>query len=313
MARWLKLLGCSLTVSSLFILSGLGPLLAQSAPDRTEIRKIEREEDINVQRHVGEWEIARRDQVLASGNWLATGTNSMAWMWYNTLDLIYRQMEDTVSRFIPGSTCGFRVTSGRNLFLLEGNRARCYQETENIQVRPPSLPDMARLANKQIDNSEDENTAVAFSLFRNPDAQETVVEVLASPLGPVTVTNKSAAFDDSEEGDIGNEIQLRAGEFAFMRDDGRLIRGEFSLQNFYENNPLTLGLGPSPEDQAYVDGLENAEEKKRFIEIREATLQALREQPDPGPFEVRILDEPNVNLPSPPECQSIGDQVLVCF
>ena len=128
MTRWYKSLSRSLAVSSLLLFSLLGSTLGQSAPDRLEIRpltnlrEIEREKDKNVQRTYEqtdgelEWEIARRDQVLDSGNWLGTGKNSLARMWYNSLDVIYTQEQDTFSRFSPDRSCGFIVNSGKVLF-----------------------------------------------------------------------------------------------------------------------------------------------------------------------------------------------------
>lgn len=268
------------------------PTLAQSL-GRPEIRVgIEditsvRTRDVQWHRD-GRWDIAREEKPLDPGNWLATGEGiTQATMWYEyPIRVLYRQVADTFSRFMPMERCGFYVQSGRTLYAdpgsgipPEGCRTITLRTGEAV-VNPPSQPDFS-LASQDIQNLEIGNSAVVLFVFRNRDAQETTVGVLASQRGPVQVINTISNREDL----------LNAGEFAVLSSEGDLVKGRFSLRDFYKNNPLTLGLGSAPEDEAYVAQIVDEEEKRLISAVREATLEAVREQPEPGPFTVRRLGE----------------------
>lgn len=271
--------------------------------------------------------ITTQGQFLNPKNWLGTGRNSTAGLWYLSLDLIYRQNGRSFSQFLTKTSdapCGFQVNNGKILRLDKQSRGRpsgCLQIAGKVSVKPPPHPSAIAL-HKQLEDAETENSAAAFFVSRNRDEGETIVGVLASPLGPVTVEPREdiaepVTFDDIESNQTSAQIELDAGEFAFILDDGRFVEGEFSIRRFYEDNPiLTLGLIDRPEDIAYAEDLEG-EEEELFDEIREATLQAVIAQPEPGPFEVTTLNEPGFRSPSLPECQvlDIGDEVTVlrCF
>lgn len=313
------------------------------ARNRTEILRIDRNYSANVQRYRRRWEIARRDQVLANGNWLATSSNSMAWMWYIDVGVVYRQHAHTVSRFLPGTNCGFRVSSGRSLFLDSGRKRNCYQVVEDLRVgqprgfahKTPHETPSATVANAaaagekvnsgaqirpqakakagaqtvaQAETPLDEATASGYFLSRSAVEERTLIGVLANPVQqPIEVTNQAGDLSSAEEGSVGNTIELRAGEFAIVRDDGRFVRGEFSIEKFYEKNPLTLGLGDTPEDLAYLDTLQSDAERELLSMIRTATLSAKIAQPPPGAFELRNPNsrETSPSLPSAPICSTI--------
>lgn len=358
MRKWLKILGQSLTCSSILLISCLGLALAETdivEVDTAKITTIKRQDDKRVQRHPGDpnlgkehWRPAQLRDILLNKNWLATGTdaeaNFIANLYYFSQNLIYRQQEDSLSQFYPDPSveCGFKLTSGSNALFSDKNPEKCklvagrtdvelpYKEYKESDLKSSvesggelAVEESITLASKNLlmtyqsqdsNDSEAEDSVVALYVFRNQEAQETIVGVLASQLGAVTVRNPN-----TQE----KEIQLTAGQFAFVSDDGRLVRGEFSLRNFYENNPLGAGLSDSDRDEEYAEGLEG-EKKKLFDKIREATIEALNEQSEPGPFEIRVVNPPSIPVtiidpPSPPECYAIDPQLresesgLICF
>jgi len=287
------------------------------AQNRTEILRIDRRYVENVQRYRRNWEVARRDQVLTNGNWLATSRNSMAWMWYVNIGIVYRQHAFTTSRFVPRSRCGFRVSSGRSLFLDSGRFRNCYQIVEGLRIgRPRGFSQAVSggiiARGKEQVESTSEEAAAGYFLSRNGTEGKTLVGVLANPeQEPIEITNQVEEFTNADAETVGNTLELRAGEFAIVRDDGSFVRGEFNIQAFLNNNPLARGLGDSLDDIAYVDTLESLAERELFAVLRSAVLSARAAQPTPGAFELRNLTDRELSplSPTPPECAviDIGD------
>ncbi|MEM8503676.1 MAG: hypothetical protein AAF716_11055 [Cyanobacteria bacterium P01_D01_bin.1] len=263
----------------------------------TKISEVDRDRLENVLRHRSEWEVAHPDDELASGNWLATGSDSMAWIWYGDIGVIYRQYADTMSQFVPGTRCGFRVRSGSNLFLDRGRVPGCSQIAGNVQVN------LAESSNEPVELTQ--SGAYGYVVHRNPSVGSTVIAAIASEnQQSLLVSSLDQNFVGSDGKSIGDSIQLQPGEFALVLDNGVLTKGEFSLSNFYANNPLALGLGDSSEDQEYIEELESLEDKDLFEEIRTVALSATREQSRPGAFELRgfrSIHLPEL-FPSSPGC-----------
>lgn len=277
------------------------PASAQSA--RTEIRRIDRNFPENVQRYTRRWGVARRDQVLTSGNWLATGSNSMAWMWYSRFGVIYRQYSETISQFVPDTMCGFRVTSGSNIFLDQGRVPGCEQIAGNVRIGAYSVA--SALPSDTVVAAEGESVASAYLVFRSPSQERTIIGALATPDGrPIEVESLAQGFTGPEGVDAGNSLSLTAGQFAIVSDSGQVTRGVFSLEEFYENSPLALGLGDSPADREYFEGLESPIERELFGEIRSATIAALRAQPRAGAFELREIGRGLPSVPTAPVCSA---------
>jgi hypothetical protein len=326
MTKWRKT-SYSLLITSLLAFASIISASAQTTSgNRVEILSPER----IVHMYRESWNSVTRDeQLLNPNNWLGTGSKSLAELKYLKLNLIYRQDEKTFSQFvtIEVDKCGFNVNEGKTLHLENQSRQQpepgCYQISGEIVAIPPGFPSDIAFHNKQVEDTETGNSAAAFFVSRNRDNGETIVGVLASPLAPVTVRSREdiaepVTFNDIESNETVDQIELDTGEFAFILDDGRFVRGEFSIPRFYEDNPiLTVGLLDRPEDIAYFEALEG-EERELFAEIREATRQALEEYPEPGPFEVNPLLYPGLNSPSIPQCQVYQEYegnspMITCF
>ena len=249
------------------------------------------------------WTEVDNEQKLVPPQWLATGINAAAnyifqLAWFEAREFIYRQEANTYAQFAPNSEnseqiCGFKIQHGKALYAKGDIPPGCPQTLRggNTTVVPPSPPSVAIfLSNKDVDTTQEDDSAIALFVFRNQDAQETIVGVLASPLGPVTITNTNREDPNCSPTNLEDAGCLNAGEYAFVSDDGTLIKGTFSLRHFYENNPLGFGLGPDPE---YVEGLSGGK-KRLFEKIRKATLEALENQPEAGPFELKTTNAPSI-------------------
>ncbi|WP_172190556.1 hypothetical protein [Microcoleus asticus] len=82
-----------------------------------------------------------------------------------------------------------------------------------------------------------------------------------------------------------------------MTIDGDVRRlGEFSLRDFYRNNPLALGLGLGSEHEDFVNQQPD-DLRKIILEVREETVGALRDQEKERVLDDELLTPPNLEFP----------------
>jgi len=256
-----------IATSSLLAFSWIAPTLAQQARriDRIDIRNVKG----NVQFHSGQGGWSRIQSTdtpsLLPNQWLRTQSRR------SRADLqipggpIYLQGSDTTSQFAPTVKCLFRLSQGKIVYLHYRNVQPCETQTKKASIQAPGT-----------------------ALFVIENDRETTVGVLANGSeGPVTVTGLRS----------GETVELRAGELASVTIDGDVRwLGEFSLRDFYRNNPLALGLGLGSEHEDFVNQQPD-DLREIILEVREETVGALREQEKERLLDKELLTPPNLEFP----------------
>ena len=197
-------------------------------------------------------------EYLIANDWLLTGQVSRA-----DLVLMYNQTEYRKVLFWQeeGSKSSFRSNKGICYFITDRGKflyAHPYTSAD---------PGCEKITSKYALIFPNGTVLFIIDDEVNPDNKKfTRVGVLSSgSKHPVFAQNRKS----------GKKVTLKEGEFGKFFADGRIEYGEFSLEDFYSEQTLGLGLGPAGKDIAYV---RKQEPKIREIleEIRIETLTALQ-------------------------------------
>lgn len=314
--KLIKIISQGCCVTGVSLLCWLDILPAWSEPneiviDEIKVEDLKTTDNPRVQSHPGQEECPDSKDLrcwrnltlteLPEKTWLATGrdaeTEYITKITYVEGDLEYRQQSDTFVQFYPKQSgkveeqCGFKIQSGKALIgkSQDSTKKECLGTidgsfTVTFSYIPPELQQNKSNSKSDKDTGETEleNSVVVVHVFRNRDDRETIIGVLANQQGSIEVKH----FE-------GNTEILEPGDYVFVSDDGDIRKGQFSVEYFYQNNPLGLGLGNQPRDDEYVEEIEDEEEQEFFKKIRVATVDFLGKQPKPSPFELKTSNSPS--------------------
>lgn len=188
----------------------------------------------------------------------------------------YFQGSHTISKFLPSNKCQFKVKSKNSGLIYLMNES-------NGKIRPP-IPCMTITEFSII---EPKKTTTAFFVFLKEDKKTYVGALTNSIKGNLKITSQRTK----------NSINIKAGQLVSISSEGDIkLDGEFRLKEFYKDFSLSLGLGPSKEDEEYIK--EQPEEIQKIItDVRVQTLLAMRIQENEIEQNTDFLEE----LPIPPD------------
>ncbi|MGH8480602.1 MAG: hypothetical protein ACREXK_13800 [Gammaproteobacteria bacterium] len=209
---------------------------------------------------------------LKEADWLLTGKVSRAdlalvYEGHRYREVLFWQQESSRSEFVPGhETCHFRVDRGGFLYAHPsgGTERGCTRILgRDVLVLPKGTV-----------------------LFIASGEAETLVGILGGD-SPVVVQHLKGKQQS---------VNVPAGYYARTLADGGITVAEFNLAEFYRTASLGRGLGPLPEDEAYVVRQEPAIQEI-LRRIREETLAALEEQAKSSMQPPQPLKSPLMPLP----------------